>query len=307
MKRLTNTLLTLLLLLSLTACQLSQSQSTFSLEEVPAYGGQAYVELEGNVPTFTQEELEEFPVEEYSALDWLGRCGTARATVGLDTMPTEERGEIGQVKPSGWHLAKYECVDGKYHYNRCHLIGYQLTGENANEENLITGTRYLNVTGMLPFENEVADYVEDTGNHVYYQVTPIFSDSELVARGVQMEALSVEDGGEGVCFNVYVYNVQPGVVIDYATGESWLEGDEPAAAQQPDSSGSESQSQESSSGQQEPSQSGLTYILNNNTMRFHLPDCSSVAAMKPQNREETGESREALIEQGYQPCGQCKP
>ncbi len=307
MKRLTNTLLTLLLLLSLTACQLSQSQSSISLEEIPAYDGQAYVELEGNVPTFTQEELESFPVEEYSALDLLGRCGVARATVGLDTMPTEERGEIGQVKPSGWHLAKYDCVDGKYLYNRCHLIGYQLTGENANEENLITGTRYLNVTGMLPFENEVADYVEDTGNHVYYQVTPIFSDSELVARGVQMEALSVEDGGEGVCFNVYVYNVQPGVVIDYATGESWLEGEEPAATQQPDSSGSESQSQGSSSSQQEPSQSGLTYILNNNTMRFHLPDCSSVASMKPENREETGESREALIEQGYQPCGQCKP
>lgn len=307
MKRLTNTLLSLLLLLSLTACQLSQSRSTLSLEEVPAYDGQAYVELEGNVPTFTQEELEEFPVEKYSALDWLGRCGVARATVGLDTMPTEERGEIGQVKPSGWQLAKYDCVDGKYLYNRCHLIGYQLTGENANEENLITGTRYLNVTGMLPFENQVADYVEDTGNHVYYQVTPIFSDSELVARGVQMEALSVEDAGEGVCFNVYVYNVQPGVVIDYATGESWLEGDAPLVTQQPDPSAAESQSEGSQSGQQEQPQNGLTYILNNNTMRFHLPDCSSVASMKPQNREETGESREALIEQGYQPCGQCKP
>ena len=211
------------------------------------------------------------------------------------------------MKPSGWQTVKYDCVDGKYLYNRCHLIGYQLTGENANEENLITGTRYLNVDGMLPFENEVADYVEDTGNHVYYQVTPIFSDDELVARGVQMEALSVEDGGEGVCFNVYVYNVQPGVVIDYATGESWLEEDAPAVTQQPDQSASENQSQESQSSQKEQPQSGLTYILNNNTMRFHLPDCSSVASMKPQNREETGESREALIEQGYQPCGQCKP
>ncbi len=307
MKRLTNTLLSLLLLLSLAACQFQTAQNSISLEEVPAYDGEAYVELEGNVPTFTQEELEQFPVEEYSPLDLLGRCGAAQATVGLDTMPTEERGEIGQVKPSGWQLAKYDCVDGKYLYNRCHLIGYQLTGENANEENLITGTRYLNVTGMLPFENEVADYVEETGNHVYYQVTPIFVGSELVARGVQMEALSVEDGGEGVCFNVYVYNVQPGVVIDYATGESWLEGDEPAVPQQPDASAGGSQSEENQSGQEEQPQSGLTYILNNNTMRFHLPDCSSVQSMKPQNREETGESRQALIEQGYQPCGQCKP
>ena len=296
MKRTTNTLLSLLLLLSLTACQLqpSQSRSVLSLEEVPAYEGEAYVELEGNVPSFTQEELESFPVEEYSPLDLLGRCGVARATVGLDTMPTEERGEIGQVKPSGWHTVRYDdLVEGKYLYNRCHLIGYQLTGENANEENLITGTRYLNVDGMLPFENEVADYVEDTGNHVYYQVTPIFADSELVARGVQMEALSLEDGGEGVCFNVYVYNVQPGVVIDYATGESWREGEQPSVTQ-PDQS-------------QQEEQSGLTYVLNNNTMRFHLPDCPSVQTIKPQNREETGESREALIEQGYQPCGQCKP
>ena len=300
MKRLTNVFLSLLLLLSLIACD-GQTTARISLEEVPAYDGEPYVELEGNIPAFTQEELEDFPVEEYSSLDLLGRCGVAMATVSLDTMPTEERGEIGQVKPSGWQMAKYDCVDGKYLYNRCHLIGYQLTGENANEENLITGTRYLNVDGMLPFENEVADYVEETGNHVFYRVTPVFEGSELVARGVQMEALSLEDGGEGVCFNVYAYNVQPGVVIDYATGESWLEGEEPAVSQQPD------QSQESQSGQEDQSQSGLTYILNNNTMRFHLPDCPSVEAMKPQNREETGESREALIEQGYQPCGQCKP
>ena len=295
MKRLTNVFLSLLLLLSLISCD-SRTTARISLEEVPAYDGEPYVELDGNIPAFTQEELEDFPVEEYSPLDLLGRCGVARATVGLDTMPTEERGEIGQVKPSGWHLAKYDCVDGKYLYNRCHLIGYQLTGENANEENLITGTRYLNVDGMLPFENEVADYVEETGNHVFYRVTPVFEGSELVARGVQMEALSLEDGGEGVCFNVYAYNVQPGVVIDYATGESWLEGE-----QAPDSLGTD-QSQ-----QTDQSQGGVTYILNNNTMRFHLPDCPSVEAMKPQNREETGESREALIEQGYQPCGQCKP
>ena len=292
MKRLSQTLLTLLLLLSLTACQLLQSapQPAISLEAVPDYAGEPWVELEGNVPSFTQEELESFPVEEYSSLDLLGRCGAARATVGLDTMPTEERGEIGQVKPSGWHTVRYDdLVEGKYLYNRCHLIGYQLTGENANEENLITGTRYLNVEGMLPFENLVADYVEDTGNHVYYQVTPVFEEGELVARGVQMEALSVEDGGEGVCFNIYAYNVQPGVIIDYATGESWREGDE---AQESDS---------------DASQSEVTYILNTSSKRFHLHDCPSVEAMKPQNREETDESREELLQRGYQPCGQCQP
>lgn len=282
MKRLTNTLLTLLLLLSLTACQLQPSQSSISLEELPAYDGQAYVELEGNVPTFTQEELESFPVEEYSALDLLGRCGVARATVGLDTMPTEERGEIGQVKPSGWHLAKYDCVDGKYLYNRCHLIGYQLTGENANEENLITGTRYMNVDGMLPFENLVADYVKETDNHVLYRVTPVFEGQNLVASGVQMEAWSVEDEGEGVCFNVYVYNVQPGITIDYATGESWQEGAEPQSGE-------------------------TTYILNTNSHKFHDPDCSSVSGMSTANRQEYTGSREDLIAQGYTPCGQCNP
>ena len=292
MKQLSRAALSLLLLLSLTACQMLQSapQPSISLESVPAYAGEPYVELEDNVPSFTQEELEVFPVEEYSPLDLLGRCGVARATVGLDTMPTEERGEIGQVKPSGWHTVRYDdLVDGKYLYNRCHLIGFQLAGENANEENLITGTRYLNVDGMLPFENLVADYVEDTGNHVYYQVTPVFEEGELVARGVQMEALSMEDGGEGVCFNIYAYNVQPGVVIDYATGESWREGDE-ARESDPDAS-----------------QSEVTYILNTSSKRFHLPDCPSVEAMKPQNREETDESREELLQRGYQPCGQCKP
>ena len=292
MKQLSRAALSLLLLLSLTACQFLQStpQPSISLESVPAYAGEPYVELEDNVPSFTQEELEAFPVEEYSPLDLLGRCGVARATVGLDTMPTEERGEIGQVKPSGWHTVRYDdLVDGKYIYNRCHLIGFQLAGENANEENLITGTRYLNVDGMLPFENLVADYVEDTGNHVYYQVTPVFEEGELVARGVQMEALSVEDGGEGVCFNIYAYNVQPGVVIDYATGESWRDGGE---AQESDS---------------DASQSEVTYILNTSSKRFHLPDCPSVEAMKPQNREETDESREELLQRGYQPCGQCKP
>lgn len=195
---------------------------SYTLEDLPEYSGEPYVVLNENVPDFPAEDETTNSFERYSPLDDLGRCGTAYANIGTDLMPTEERGSIGQVKPSGWQTVKYDCVDGKYLYNRCHLIGYQLSGENANEENLITGTRYLNVEGMLPFENPVADYVEETGNHVRYQVTPIFQGVELVARGVQMEAMSVEDDGAGVCFNVFVYNVQPGITIDYATGESSL-------------------------------------------------------------------------------------
>ena len=194
-----------------------------SLEEVPPYSGQPYVVLEGNRPTFTSAELTTEAFEEYAPLDILGRCGTAYACVGEELMPTEERGSIGQVKPSGWQTSKYDHVDGKYLYNRCHLIGYQLTGENANPENLITGTRYMNTEGMLPFEDMVADYVEETGNHVLYRVEPIFDGTDLVASGVRMEAYSVEDHGKGVSFHVYVYNVQPGVVIDYATGENYGE------------------------------------------------------------------------------------
>ena len=193
-----------------------------SLEDIPAWSGAAYVELEDNQPGFTKEDMTLEVFETYSDLDYLGRCGVAYANICPELMPTEEREAIGNVKPTGWVSAKYDCVDGKYLYNRCHLIGYQLTGENANRQNLITGTRYLNVEGMLPFENLVADYVQETDNHVLYRVTPVFADGELVARGVQIEAMSVEDSGEGVCFNVYAYNVQPGVVIDYATGESRL-------------------------------------------------------------------------------------
>ena len=196
-----------------------------SLDNIPAYSGAAYVELEENEPGFTREDMTLEVFELYSELDALGRCGTAYANICPELMPTEEREAIGNVKPTGWVSAKYDCVDGKYLYNRCHLIGFQLAGENANRQNLITGTRYLNVTGMLPFENEVADYVQRTDNHVLYRVTPVFVGSELVARGVQMEAYSVEDAGDGVCFNVFAYNVQPGVGIDYATGESWLEED----------------------------------------------------------------------------------
>ena len=191
-----------------------------SVEEIPEFSGEAYVAVNGNVPFFLAEEITDESYEYYSDLDELGRCGITMACIGVDIMPTEDRGEIGSVKPSGWQSVKYDCVEGKYLYNRCHLIGFQLAGENANKKNLITGTRYLNIEGMLPFENLVADYVQETKNHVLYRVTPLFEEDNLVAHGVLMEGYSVEDEGEGVQFCVYAYNVQPGVIIDYSTGES---------------------------------------------------------------------------------------
>ena len=209
----------------ITTAQAAQknTKDSFSIKEVPKYNGKSSVAVHGNKPYFTSREKQNTNTfESYHKLDKLGRCGVAYANVSKDTMPTEARGEIGQIRPSGWHTVKYTgVVDGNYLYNRCHLIGFQLTGENANEKNLITGTRYMNVDGMLPFENEVADYVASTGNHVLYRVTPAFVGSELVARGVEMEAYSMEDDGRGVCFHVYCYNVQPGVEIDYATGKNW--------------------------------------------------------------------------------------
>ena len=282
----------LLLCLLLSACGAlpAGTHASFSLEDIPEFSGEPYVVLEDNQPGFTQEELTAQGFEEYSPLDLLGRCGTAYACVGLETMPIQDRESISQVKPSGWQTAEYSTslVDGGYLYNRCHLIGFQLTGENANQENLITGTRYLNVEGMLPFENLVADYVKETGNHVLYRVTPVFSGQELVARGVELEALSVEDGGEGVCFHVYCYNNQPGIEIDYATGDSWETGEEPQA------DGS------AQGGEQH-------YVLNTNSKKFHLPDCSGAESMSPSNRQDYTGSRQALIDQGYSPCGTCKP
>ena len=200
----------------------SELEEYISLDDIPEYSGNAYVAINDNIPFFEDEELTTTSFEKYSELDLLGRCGEATACVGKDLMPTEPRGEIGSVKPTGWQTAKYDIVEGKYLYNRCHLIGFQLTGENANKKNLITGTRYLNVTGMLPFENMVADYVKETENHVLYRVTPIFKENNLVADGVLMEAKSVEDNGESILFNVYCYNVQPGIIIDYSNGESFL-------------------------------------------------------------------------------------
>ena len=262
-----------------------QSQpASLSLSEIPEFDGTPYAVLTGNVPDFSDKDLVAQAFEAYSELDALNRCGTAIACVGISLMPTEERGSIGQVKPTGWQTVKYEIVDGKYLYNRCHLIGFQLTGENANECNLITGTRYLNVEGMLPFENMVADYVKETGNHVLYRVTPHFIGDELVCRGVQIEAMSVEDAGRGICFNVYAYNVQPGIDIDYATGQSALAGSKT-----------------------EGSQIDKSYVLNTNSKKFHLPGCESAVEMKESNRMEYHGDRRDLIEQGYVPCGSCKP
>jgi len=195
---------------------------SYSIEKIPEYNGQAYVIINNNEPNFTESDYSVESFEIYSSQDYLGRCQGAYANIGIDLMPTEERGSIGAIKPSGWHTIKYDIVDGKYLYNRCHLIGYQLSGENANPENLITCTRQMNVEGMLPFENEIAEYVKETNNHVLYRVTPIFDETNLLASGVQMEALSLEDHGLGIKFNVYVYNVQDGIEIDYSTGESKL-------------------------------------------------------------------------------------
>lgn len=198
------------------------SNSSYSLDNIPEYNGENYVIINNNEPSFNESNLSTESFEVYSSKDYLDRCGVAYANIGIDLMPTEERGSIGGVKPSGWHTIKYDIVDGKYLYNRCHLIGHQLSGENANSENLITCTRQMNVEGMLPFENMIAEYVKNTKNHVLYRVTPIFEDNNLLASGVQMEALSVEDNGEGIKFNIYVYNVQDGISIDYKTGESSL-------------------------------------------------------------------------------------
>lgn len=198
-------------------------QTSFNLEDIPEFDGKTpYVIINNNEPEFPDEDLNINSFEKYSELDSLERCGVAYANVSKETMPTEARGDISKVKPTGWHAVKYDCVEGKYLYNRCHLIGYQLTAENANKQNLITGTRYLNVEGMLPFENQVAEYVKQKNGHVLYRVTPIFEENNLVANGVQMEAESVEDRGEEVKFNVYVYNVQPNIKIDYLTGSSEL-------------------------------------------------------------------------------------
>lgn len=313
----------------------SASLGSFDLSAVPSYADEPSVAINQDVPFFDAADKARTSFEEYASLDDLGRCGVAFALVGEETMPVEERGSIGAVRPSGWQIAKYDWVDGKYLFNRCHLIGYQLAGENANECNLITGTRYLNVEGMLPLEDQVASYVRETGNHVLYRATPMFAGNNLVASGVLLEALSVEDDGAGVSFCRWCYNVQPGVVIDYATGDNHAQEsgeviDVPRTSGEFASSAASAAEAESDTSDASASSAALpasdasdvsdisdssgasdsnvrSYILNANTKRFHLPGCSAVSRMKETNKIDFEGTREQVIAQGYTPCGLCNP
>lgn len=260
------------------------------LSDIPRYSGEAYVILNDGEPDFTEADLTAESFERYGILDSLGRCTACISSVGVDLMPTKDRESISSVTPSGWINKKYDTslVDGGYIYNRCHLIGFQLTGENARRENLITGTRYLNIEGMLPFENMIASYVKETENHVLFRVTPVFDGNNLVASGVLMEAKSVEDDGEGICFAVFAYNVQPGIVINYKTGESALSGEE--LPEEP-----------------EQEQGSTLYVLNTSSKKIHRPDCSGVASMAEHNKQETYETIASLTGRGYNICGICDP
>ncbi len=273
---------------------LVNNNSYVSLDAIPAYDGRAYVAVNNNEPFFTDSDMTTTAFENYSDLDSLGRCGVAYANICKDIMPTEERGKIGMIKPSGWHTVKYDVIKDRYLYNRCHLIGYQLAGENANPKNLITGTRYLNVEGMLPFENLVADYVNNTGNHVLYRVTPMFSGSNLVANGVLIEAKSVEDNGGGILFNVYCYNVQPGVGINYENGDSWLDGTTGSASSGSDSSAAENSAADSSN-------SETMVHITATGKKYHRAGCRT---LKKSDTEVTLDEAKSM---GLSPCGICNP
>ncbi len=315
----------------------NEYDNSITLENIPDFTDTPYVELYNNVPGVSDEEHTPQPFEYYSDLDELGRCGAAIACIGQEIMPVTERESIGMIKPTGWNFAKYDCVDGKYLYNRCHLIGYQLGGDNVNT-NLITGTRYLNVEGMLPFENMIADYVKETGNHVLYRVTPVYRADNLLADGLQMEAYSIEDSGVGVSFNVFVYNIQPQISIDYASGESVFVGvtgdaeETDVSVEDPVSAESEFEETEADEitdvvpgVSEDITSSGIvadsttdseaaedndvtqSYVLNTNTKRFHYPTCPSVDEMKDKNKQSYTGTREELLERGFSPCGRCTP
>lgn len=270
----------------------ADKQEPVSLSDIPAFNGKAYVSVNGGVPFFEASDYTTTPFETYAPLDALGRCGVAYANICRALMPTEEREPIGQVKPSGWQTAKYDFIDGKYLFNRCHLIGFQLAGENANERNLITGTRYLNIQGMLPFENMVADYVKETNHHVLFRVTPVYNGNNLVASGVLMEAYSVEDAGDGISFCVYAYNVQPGVYINYANGDNRLATEEEVTS-----------APETEAGSQVPAR----YIINTSSKVFHTVNCASAVGMSEANKEYTTRTAEELLADAYTPCGRCRP
>lgn len=278
------------------------------------YEGPAFVTLNNNTPTFTAAEITTTAFEEYGALDALGRCTTVIACCGKEIMPVpgEERGSISSVKPSGWKQAEYDIIKGKYLYNRCHLIGWQLSAENANNRNLITGTKYLNIEGMLPFENMVADYIRETENHVMYRITPIYNGNGLLPIGVQMEAYSVEDEGESICFNIFCYNIQPGVYINYATGESRLSNGDmflPAipASLSPDEVPDFNTEEEGESGTSTDTGEGeeTLYILNKKSKKIHLPTCAYAISMSEANKEEHRGDTHTLLSEGYSLCGVC--
>lgn len=287
----------LVLMLFLTGCSVSvketgskqnsqdKLQTVASNEREVTDISDPYMIVDENVPGFSEDEITTESFEHYSELDALGRCGVATACIGTDLMPTEKRGNISRVKPTGWHSIQYDSVEGKSLYNRCHLIAHQLAGEDANEKNLITGTRYMNVSGMLPFEEEVGDYVRETGNHVMYRVTPVFEGDNLLADGVQMEAYSVEDQGKGVSYNVYIFNAQPDIWIDYANGDS--------REIQPDDMVSKEDASD--------------FVLNTNTKKFHLPSCGNADKIQKENKENFTGDRQQLVKNGYEPCGSCNP
>ena len=265
---------------------LPQSTSSFSLDDIPEYSGDPYVIINDNIPSFTEDEITTEAYEHYSELDLLGRCGVVEACCGKELMPAEgeERESISSVTPSGWVQAKYDFVDGTYLYNRCHLIGWQLTAENATKENLITGTKYMN-TAMIPFENMIADYIKETNNHVMYRVRPIFEGNNLVCSGVLMEAYSVEDDGDGICFNVFMYNVQPNIIIDYSNGASRLAGSVPS----------------------EDEVVICDYILNTNSKKIHDPDCTRASTIADKNKKEYTGDIDDLLDDGYTKCAVCNP
>ena len=293
------------------AKETEEPYESYAFDNVPDYIGYPYAVINDGVPFFNEDELYAAslgPYEFYSDLDELSRPQVAFGCLGKETMPAEgeTRGEIGMIKPAGWHTVKYpDVISDLYLYNRCHLIGWQLGAENANEMNLMTGTRYLNVEGMLPFENQVADYIKSTGNHVFYRVTPYYVDDELIARGLLMEAQSIED--DGCIFCVYCYNVQPGIIIDYATGDSSQDYDAsiPLHIDIPDENPNTMHTGDDNT--DDPGEMDYTYVLNSNSMKIHLPDCSSVSDMSDINKEYTDKTLEELIAEGYEPCGRCHP
>lgn len=264
-----------------------------TLADIPEFSGQPYVAINNNVPYFEENEQTTNAFQHYFELDVLGRVTMAYGSLGQEILPEEERGDISSIHPTGWKQNRYDCIkDGQALYNRCHLIAFSLSGQNANPKNLMTGTRYMNIKGMQPFESKTLDFIRKTNKHVMYQVTPMFDGDNLVANGVLMQAKSVEDNGQGLSFNVFCYNVQPGICIDYKTGENWLE-----------------ETGQTTSQDQTPAMEGQAkdYVLNIRSHKFHDPSCESIDDMSKRNRQDVHESKESLIAQGYTPCQRCNP